>query len=217
MYTIIGNPKKIAQSKTLPSGQYKSIFSIGEDSYDIQFAYPISIETQTDLPDGNNAIIYTSQDNINRSYHGYGSTSNGMTTFSTDHFTYFAVGDISGHFVINNNNTHTNTGNVTLNNNIAGAVSMRFGNTPAARDAASWESYSSNKSWNLGGIPGVHTVYAAFQNDIGDIVTVSDDIIWEDVPPSSFDTTNLRMWYDVADVSTITQSAGLVSQRRDKS
>lgn len=137
--------------QTLPHGQYESVFSVGSPDHHITFREPVTIEIDTTLTDQTPLTIYTSSDAKERSLHGYATVSDDLISFQTDHFTYFAVSDISGDFVINDDDTRTDTASVTLQQTITGAVSMRFGNTTAERDAAAREPYASTKAWTLTG------------------------------------------------------------------
>ncbi len=122
---------------------------------------------------------------------------------------------ITGTFEIDNDNTSTPTNATTLNMAISGATEMRFWNTTAQRDAASWQSYANSLPWTLSNGWGKKTVYGEFRNASGDIVSVSDDIISDDITLPY--TSGLTLWLDAADSSTITQSAGNISQWSDKS
>ena len=138
--------------------------------------------------------------------------------FDTEHLTYFSIWSISGNFVINNDDTIVTTWNVTLSMSISGAVDMRFGNSEAARDAALRESYSWTKAWTISATTWVQTVYAAFRNASGDIATVEDSIVYYSPPGFTLtDTTNLQIWLDAADNTTITETAFGVSDWNDKS
>lgn len=130
---------------------------------------------------GDMAKVYFSQDNASWEY--LLSTgvilldSSPYVMFTVDHFTYFAVWANTGTFTINNDNPSTSTETVTLNINAPWAVEMRFGNTPAQRDVATWETYATSKSWTLEPNNGTKTVYAAFKDSIGDVYYVDDTIV----------------------------------------
>lgn len=88
-------------------------------------------------------------------------------------------------------------------------VKMRFGNTPAERDTAVWEVYSSSKNWNLTSGADKKTVYGEFENTSGDFLFIQDDIILE--------TASSTLWYDASDSTSITETLWSVSQWNDKS
>lgn len=100
-----------------------------------------------------------------------------FAVFQTNHFTTFSIWVYSGTFTINNDDINTTSTWVTLNMNISWATHMRFGNTQAQRDSASWIPYSSTHSWDLEAQAWLHTVYAAFSGQ-WEIVFVEDDIVW---------------------------------------
>lgn len=54
---------------------------------------------------------------------------------------------------------------------------MRFGNTPAARDAATWSGFATTYTWTISnGTEGIKTVYAQFSGG-GNISYTTDKII----------------------------------------
>jgi len=87
---------------------------------------------------GNLVQIYYSEDN-GVTWYSQGLTTVGdnngdpYVTFTTDHFTDFAVAAISGSFLINNGATATNTDIVDLNIRTTPAAKMRFSNDNATR------------------------------------------------------------------------------------
>lgn len=96
--------------------------------------------------------------------------------FEASHFTTFYLGNTTGTFTIANDATYATGLAVTLNNSVPWATQMRFGNTIAERDAASWVTYSATRSWNLAVDDGIKRVYAQFSGN-GVIRNVSDSII----------------------------------------
>ncbi|AHB41806.1 hypothetical protein P148_SR1C00001G1027 [candidate division SR1 bacterium RAAC1_SR1_1] len=128
-------------------------------------------------------IFYSQNLSSNWSFHGTSTVIDiagiPYVEFTTDHATYFAIGEGTGSFVINNDDASTNSQNVTLN--ISGAIAyMRFSNDNSNRSA--WESISDTKSRTLSAGTGTKTVYAEFDLDsdfIADIST-SDTIEYTD-------------------------------------
>lgn len=54
---------------------------------------------------------------------------------------------------------------------------MKFGNTPAARDAAPWSGFATTCAWTISnGTEGIKTVYAMFSGG-GNIAYTTDKII----------------------------------------
>ena len=100
-----------------------------------------------------------------------------FVSFPTSHLTYFALGTEIGDFVINNDETLTTTGDVILHSSISGAVDMRIGNTAAARDAATRQTYNAALSWILSSGDGEKNVYVSFRNAAGDVIDMFDSII----------------------------------------
>jgi len=103
-----------------------------------------------------------------------------FASFQTNHFTIFSLGIWTWSFSINNDIETTTWLNVTLTNLITWATHMRFWNTIAERDIATWTGYKTNFNWNLTGIweDWIKWVYAQFSwNWV--IRNVSDSIIYE--------------------------------------
>ncbi|HMT01492.1 MAG TPA: LamG domain-containing protein, partial [Candidatus Absconditabacterales bacterium] len=130
---------------------------------------------------GNTIDVFFSEDNGETRSHQTTTEAkeqDGETTisFNTTHFTIFSFGLSTGSFVINNDATTATGFNVTLQNNVTGATLMKFGNTPAARDAANWTGYSSSFNWTLTGTDELKTVYAAFSNSGGTTAFTTDRI-----------------------------------------
>lgn len=123
---------------------------------------------------------------------------------------------ISWDFEIENDITKTSSTNVILDMNLVGVSEMRFWNTSIERDSASWEAYSSSKTWNLTPWEWKKTVYASFKNTSGDVIHTYDDIIYK-LNPSLPYSTWLTLWLDAEDSGTITESSGNISAWNDKS
>ncbi|MCF7834899.1 LamG domain-containing protein [Candidatus Gracilibacteria bacterium] len=138
-----------------------------------------------DIPIGKLVVVNYSNDQINRHYLTdtviTGIDNNNFAVFQTDHFTTFSIGVYSGTFTINNDNISTTSTGVTLNMNVSGVTYMRFGNSIAERNSASWIGYQSTYPWTLSGGGGEKIVYAEF-DDGTNKVTVEDTIIL-DIPP----------------------------------
>jgi len=98
-------------------------------------------------------------------------------TFTGSHFTYFSLWTKTGNFVINNDDLQTNFSGVTLNMTVSWATEMRFGNSEAEKNSASWIGYETGYARNLNNTGGTKTVYAEFKDTNGTTGTVSDDII----------------------------------------
>ncbi len=130
--------------------------------------------------------------------------------------TYINLDGISGDFVINNDANLTSSVSVTLDMDIAWAMDMRFGDTPTARDAAAWQTYSTTDSFTLTGSGWIKTVYAAFRSASWDIVTVSDEIILSSVATLPF-SGGLTLWLDASDAGTISDTGWNISAWNDKS
>lgn len=119
-------------------------------------------------------------------------------------------------FFIENDLTETNSINITLNNNIAWATQMKFWNSIAERDLATFETFSTTKSRNLSLWEWKKTVYASFKNASWDIVNIEDDIIYKITPNLPYSTW-LTLWFDSKDVSSISEVSWEISQWNDKS
>ncbi len=130
--------------------------------------------------------------------------------------TYVNTIGIKGYFTINSDANTTATSSVTLSNELTGVNRMRFWNTPAERDSASWETYSATKSWTLTWSEGGKIVYGEFENPSSNTLYISDEIIYDIAPDLPF-TWGLTLWLDASDDTTITQTSGNVSQWNDKS
>jgi len=134
---------------------------------------------------GDTVSIYYSEDN-GVSWYPQSSTTvtsvNGepYAIFTTDHFTEFAVtlwngawSSFTGSFVINNDNTSTNSDSVTLNiSTTPPAAQMRFSNDWTSRSG--WETYATTKTWTLSAGYGNKIVYAQFDTD-NDTNTIEAD------------------------------------------
>jgi hypothetical protein len=95
----------------------------------------------------------------------------------TDHFSYFAVGDFTWSFFINNDATSTTTQNVTLNIDVPTATQMRFRNEEWTW--TTWEAYTTSKSWTLSNGTWTKTVNVEF-NTSSWIISDSDTIEYTD-------------------------------------
>lgn len=73
---------------------------------------------------------------------------------------------------------YTLTTSVNLNSTITGAAQMRFGNSVAERNAASWEAYASTKIWTFSSGVDEKTVYGAFRDTAGNELLTTDTIIY---------------------------------------
>ncbi len=90
----------------------------------------------------------------------------------------------AGTFVINGNADYTNTTSVNLDlTAIINTSKMRFGNSESERDAASWEFFTTSKSWNLTAGTGSKTVYGEFMNANGAAKYDDDTIIFDTTKP----------------------------------
>ncbi|MDD3263170.1 MAG: leucine-rich repeat domain-containing protein [Candidatus Absconditabacteria bacterium] len=104
--------------------------------------------------------------------------------FTTDHATYFAIGEEIGSFVINNDDSTTASQNVTLTISASGSQYMRFSNISGS-NRSDWESYSGSKSWLLSEGYGEKTVYAEFDidEDYSADASTFDDIEYTNLLP----------------------------------
>jgi len=93
---------------------------------------------------------------------------------------------------------------------------MRFWNSISERESAPWETYTTLKAWTLTSWYGKKIVYASFKNTNGDIIHISDDIIYMEEIELPF-TGWLTLWFDASDTDSITENAGNISAWNDKS
>ena len=90
-----------------------------------------------------------------------------------------------GAVLINGGAAYTNLYPVSLTLAATGASQMRFSNSPDF-DGVSWENYAAGKAWSLdtNGNEGLRIVYVQFQDEMGNISTVSDSIALDTLPPA---------------------------------
>ena len=150
-----------------------SIIKLGDIYNNIDFSKPITVRIPT--PDKNigDPIKIFYNHNLDKSwiYHWTSTVINiswdPYVEFTTDHATYFAIGEEIWSFVINNDDPSTTTQEVNLTIDASGAINMRFSNDGSNR--STWESYTTSKSWTLSSGAGSKTVYAEFDTD-GDYI-----------------------------------------------
>ena len=88
----------------------------------------------------------------------------------------------SGTMSINEADEYTNSVDVTLSLDSVDAAYVCFSND--GQNFTGWESYSASKSWSLIDEQGVRYAYAELKDEAGNIATISDDIIFDSIPPS---------------------------------
>ncbi len=93
-------------------------------------------------------------------------------SFTTNHFTYFAIAAETGTFFINNDSSSTESKNVTLTVAAPWATHMRFSNTSGS-DRSTWEPIATTKSWTLSNWVWTKTVYAEFDTNSDGIADAS--------------------------------------------
>jgi hypothetical protein len=107
-------------------------------------------------------------------------------------------------FTINNGDTYTSSGQVTLSIRASDAVSMRFQNDNIS-GWSSWVSYSSQSPWTLLSQNGNRTVYAEFRDSHDNVAAVNDTIIFDDRPPQlSYFRINNNDTYTTSSNATLT-------------
>ncbi|MEZ4387975.1 MAG: fibronectin type III domain-containing protein [Candidatus Krumholzibacteriia bacterium] len=85
-----------------------------------------------------------------------------------------------GSFAIAGGAATTTTLAVTLNNSVTEAMEMRFSNNGSSWSA--WQDYASTRSWTLAGVENATIpVYAQFRDMAGNVVQVSDTIVYDAV------------------------------------
>lgn len=114
------------------------------------------------------------------------------------------MGGTTGNFVINNDAASTDTTSVTLNMSVSGATDMRFGNSAAERDAASWVTYNTSYPWTLSAGEGSKTVYAEFRNASNVTGIVEDSI--------NFQTMFISFTGSTPDNNTISSGTSITAQ-----
>ena len=123
---------------------------------------------------------------------------------------------ITGDFIINNDLTKTTSTTVTLYNTLSWATLMRFWNTIAERDSATWQAFSADIPWVITWGYGNKTVYASFQNASWWTVNIEDEIVL--TAPASLPYSDwLTLWFDANDTATITETGWAITQWADKS
>ncbi len=130
---------------------------------------------------GDTMYIYYSEDNgdtwlPHTETHVVAYNDQAYVTFTTPHFTDFAIWSYTWTFIIDNDATSTTTGTVALDINAPWAINMRFSNDWISW--SSWETYTTSKTWTLSAGYGTKIVYAQFDID-GDTmsdVQTSDEI-----------------------------------------
>ncbi|MDD3262373.1 MAG: delta-60 repeat domain-containing protein [Candidatus Absconditabacteria bacterium] len=128
---------------------------------------------------GDPVSIYSSQDGSSWTYEKGGIVSDidgqPYVSFTTDHFTYFAIAGSTGSFVINNDEASTTSQIVNLTISAPTATGMMFSN-----DGITWsgrEVISTTKTWELSEGYEEKTVYAQFIAN-GEIYSTSDSILY---------------------------------------
>ena len=94
--------------------------------------------------------------------------------FTTNHFTYFAIADSTGSFVINDDAGYSSELVVNLSISAPTAQYMRFSNE-GTWNRSSWETYATWRVWNLFPENWLRTVYAEFDIDgdySADVITL---------------------------------------------
>ena len=190
-----------------------AIVQVGDSSrFDIKDNQWNDVNAELYIPapgvnDWTSVNIYSSEDGTNRSFHSTSSVflRNGepYVSFTTTHFTFFTVWVASGTFVINNDDLITNSQTVTLNTSITWITEMRFGNSPAQRDAAAFVPYSASTGRTLSAGNGTKTVYAEFRDALNNTWTVEDTIIMM-VSPTQPSIAWLTIQYDASDLANVT-------------
>ncbi|MCX6824462.1 MAG: DUF5011 domain-containing protein [candidate division SR1 bacterium] len=181
-------PKTMTSISSLP---VLSAFKVGSSSTPLDLSggeATLLVPTPTENI-GNLVQIYYSEDN-GVTWYSQGLTTVGdnngypYVTFTTDHFTDFAVAAISGSFLINNGATATNTNAVTLNIRTTPAAKMRFSNDNSTR--SNWETYGTITGRTLLAGVGEKTVYAEFDVDNDNVadISTSDIILYDATAPT---------------------------------
>ncbi len=132
---------------------------------------------------GDTMYIYYSEDNgdtwlPHTETHVVAYNDQAYVTFTTPHFTDFAIWSYTWTFIIDNDATSTATGTVDLDIDAPWATNMRFSNDWISW--SSWEAYTTSKNWTLSAGYGTKIVYAQFDID-GDTmsdVQTSDEITY---------------------------------------
>jgi len=93
--------------------------------------------------------------------------SKGTETTVTDDILFDTQAPIPGLVRINNGATETKYPDVTLGFDAKGADYMWISNSPKFEDGTTWELYSKNKEWTMGGIEGKFNVYVKFKDACG--------------------------------------------------
>ncbi|MDD3263085.1 MAG: leucine-rich repeat domain-containing protein [Candidatus Absconditabacteria bacterium] len=167
-----------------------SLIEFGDPINHIEFSKPITITTSVIGKTIGSLVKVFYNENLDNSWLFHTTTPvidiNGVPyiEFTTDHATYFAIGEEIGSFVINNDDSTTASQNVTLTISASGSQYMRFSNISGS-NRSDWESYSGSKSWLLSEGYGEKTVYAEFDID-GDYsadASTFDDIEYTNLLP----------------------------------
>ncbi|AHB41811.1 hypothetical protein P148_SR1C00001G1032 [candidate division SR1 bacterium RAAC1_SR1_1] len=130
---------------------------------------------------GDPVSIYSSQNGVDWIFEKGGIVSEidgqSYVSFTTNHFTYFAIAGSTGSFVINNDEASTLSQSVNLTIAAPTATGMRFSNNGIIW--SDWEPISTTKSWVLSEGYSEKTISAQFIAN-GDIYTTSDSILYTD-------------------------------------
>jgi len=182
---ILLQPVSIATGAINSLDNVISATKFGDNSKSLAFSKPVTVR----LPAPGKSLwssvaVYYSQDlNTSRYFHTRTTVINIWWTwyveFTTNHATYFAIGEEIGSFVINNDSSSTTSQSVTLNISGAGITHMRFSNDNDFT-WVSWIPYSTSQARTLSAGAWTKTVYAQFDTNSDSIfdAATSDSIIY---------------------------------------
>jgi len=171
--TIIGNTSTISGATissvtySVDSGSWSSTGVTGTDSFTI--VVPA-------LADGSHTVRVRATDS-------YGNVSD-STLYGSTTFTVDTAAPTSNSISINSSSIYSNSRTTTLTLSSTGTSQMMISEN-SDFTGASWETYSTSKSFDLSSGDGTKTVYAKFKDESGNTSSsISDSIVLDTVAPS---------------------------------
>lgn len=112
--------------------------------------------------------------------------------------------------LVNNGDAYTTSASVSLALTATDATQMYITNSAGCASGGSWETYSTSKTWTLGQINGVATVYVSFVDSTGNTSScISDSIVHDSIAPVAAASVVLGVVPgNLSDTPSITYSAG---------